>query len=81
MYNGCTMLVSSHTVSVWHDWKFTSKEIFDSFPEHNEGDLIVFIPKVVETGIHLPEFLKLLNVGEGVELPHGTAYVGKGKLV
>ena len=74
------MLVSSHTVSLWHQWNFAPKEIQDAFPVHADDDLVVFVPKVVENGIHIPEFLKLLRVGEGVKLPNGTAYVGKGKI-
>jgi hypothetical protein len=75
------VLVSSHTISIWHQWNFASKEIQDAFSVHADDDLIVFVPKVVENGVHIPEFLTLLHVGDGVKLSHGTAYVGKGKIV
>ena len=74
------MLVSSHTVSIWQRWSFVPEHIQQMFVEKADSDLIIFVPRVVENGEGLPEFLKLLNVGEGKQTSTGTAYVAKGAI-
>ena len=69
------MIVSSHTCSVWSSWKHVPKEIQDKFAQKGENELIIFVPKVVENGVQMPDFLKALNVGECVKFDYGTAYV------
>ena len=75
------MLVSSHTLSLWGSWNHVPQHIQDAFNNtvKQETDLIVFIPNVVINGVQVPDLLKAMNVGEGVKLPNGVAYVGKGK--
>ena len=75
------MLTSSHTISIWHAWNHVPSHIQELFNNtvKDEKDLIVFVPNVVGNGVQVPEFLKVLNVGEGVKLSTGVAYVGKGK--
>ena len=74
------MLVSSHSVTLWASWAHVPEHICALFPVKDEGRLIIFVPNVVANGVQIPEFLKVLNVGEGVKLPNGTAYVGLGKV-
>ena len=75
------MLVSSHSISIWQDWSYASKEIQDLFLVKNKGDLIVFVPRACENGEGLPEFLKLLEVTEQVNMPTmcGTVHVRRCK--
>jgi hypothetical protein len=75
------MLTSSHTISIWSSWGHVPQHIQDVFNNtvKDVKDLVVFVPNVVGNGIQVPDFLKALNVGEGVKLSTGVAYVGKGK--
>ena len=73
------MLTSNHVCSVWASWNHVPQHIQEAFNATTKdvGDLIVFIPTVVGNGVQIPEFLKVLKVGEGVKFPNGIAYVGK----
>ena len=66
------MLVSSRTLSLWVNWDNVPKHIQDLFPDRKNGDLILFVPDVLQNSLRVAVILDLFKAEENKEVPHGS---------
>ena len=73
------MIVSSHTLSIWTGWNTVPRDIQNEFTNRLDIDLILFVPKVMESDLKVGIILKVFEAAESKQLTYGMVYVRRGE--